>query len=222
MSRPSATSPGGTAKSRCRSSSAVADLGNGGDLRGRIAGSLGAQLVADVGAVEKHALAGRGRREPHVQGRRPPRPSPRCRRSRRRRLQRRERDEPIQGAAVEVVPAELLREQPADRALARAARAVDRDHRRGAPRHCAVLAVDVEADAARATSRKLGNEVATSAVLRISIGALGAHARDRERHRDAVVAAAVDGAAAQRGRRRCARRRAALRPRRRRLRALAP
>ena len=113
-------------------------------------------------------------------------------------LQRRERHEPIEGTAIEVVPAELLRQQPADRAFTRAARPVDRDDGCGGPRARAPSPLaDTCKPTACATSRKFGNDVATSAVLRISIGFACAKARDRERHRDAVIAAAVDRTAAQ-------------------------
>ena len=214
MSRPSATRPGGTAKSRCRCSNALANLGHGGDLRGRVPGPFRPQLGPDVDAVRARRAR---RREP----RRSARPGPR--RSRRapaassrsmRRLQRGERHEPIEGAAVEVVPAELLRQHPADRPLARAARAVDRDDGSGRRAHApSPPGRYLQTRRRVATSRKFGKDVATSAVLRISIGALAQQARDRERHRDAVIAAAVDRAAAQTAARRCAHRRAAPRPR---------
>src|SRR5690606_4414576 len=70
--------------------------------------------------------------------------------------QRRDGDEPVERPAVEVMPAEPGRQPPADRALARAARAVDRHdwHARG--RHRPPSA-SIRKPAAAATARKFGN-----------------------------------------------------------------
>src|SRR5688572_11695430 len=87
-------------------------------------------------------------------------------------LQSCQRDQPVECAGVEIVPTELLGQQPADRALAGPTGSVDGDDWHVARRHAPSPLADTSRPTALATSRKFGNDVATSAVLSISIAAL--------------------------------------------------
>src|SRR5262249_33104832 len=130
--------------------------------------AFGPQARGDVGAAELDALGVRAEVHPHRggDGREPLRVvEPHGL------LSGRQAHEPIESPAVEQVPAELGGETAADRSLAGAARSGDRDHGDGWRHAFSPPPAPTSRPTAAAASRNDGNEVATSAVLRISIGA---------------------------------------------------
>ncbi len=102
-----------------------------------------------------------------------------------------ERHQPVQGTAVQQVPAEVTGHLAGDRALAGPARAVDRNDRNLAHPSSAS-----RRPAARAVDAKPGNDVATFCTSRIVTCRIGTGTEHGEGHGDPMVALAVDGAAA--------------------------
>ena len=204
--------PAARAKSRCRFSSAVRTSGMAATFEAASPARSVRSSVADVGAVEQDALAGRGRREPHVQGRGD---------LGQRRARRRSRAGAARPRAPRADTARRCRGrcQPslwassaADRAFARAARAVDRDHGHGAPRHARSSPCDVEARGSRDVEevRERRRDLGRVQDLDRRRARAGSRPRTTSRCDDRRGCRRCRRAS---GRRRCARRRAAPRPR---------
>jgi hypothetical protein len=129
MSRPSATSPGGRRKARCRNRSALRTAGSAATsdaaARSPRCGWRRRPPRRPAGSTSRRTRRRASRRSP---------PPPPHRRSRQFRRAVRRGGQPIEGARIEIVPAERLRHARGDGPLARRGGAVDGDHRHR-PRH---------------------------------------------------------------------------------------
>ena len=196
MSRPSATRPGGSGKAPLALQQRRAHRRQGGHLGGVVAGLFGADLPGHVPAAQPDDLLPRRRRSRNA--------CPMRRRDAQAPPRRRDRCPPggRPGPPADTAPRCRAARQPSALATARLTVPLPEPEgpsmvRTGTSHRLSRAISCTSSPTERARSTKPGNEVATLATSRIWIGPGGAQAGDAEGHGDAVIAAAVDLAAAE-------------------------